>query len=240
MSGASENTVMEFPWGAAAFILILAILFGGLARLSNEPLRVELYGQFQQIAAPDIHAALKPIVSGGFFGTSRPAVREELNALPWVRSVDLEILWPNRLAVRLVEHQPVAAMASGGVLVEGGSVVPVDVPGELTLPLVKAEGARLPEVAGVLGEVREACAGCRIDGLVLRAGNQLRLDLRWEGQPIQVELGRPDWRVALARLTEQALPMLRNRLNAVEAIDMRHRHAFAVRWLESTEGELKS
>lgn len=225
----AQTEVARFPWGAAAIVVLLAVLIGGLVRQGAEPLRLELYGDFTRSGAPAIADALEQARQGGFFATSAAQVEAALDTLPWVAGADIEFLWPDRLALRLREHAPLANLAAGGVLSRQGTVLAV--PALPALPTVSATPGRLDEIAALLREVGGACAGCAVHGLTLRAGNQLALSLGWApAQRVDVELGRPDWAPALRRLTESALPALRPELSRVAAIDLRYRHAFAVRW----------
>ena len=228
-----ETTAAEFPWGAAAIIVVLAVLFGGLARLGAQPLRLELYGSLQHTDVAALSATLEPLLQEGFFAADAEAIAQAIEGQGWVRDMESERLWPNRLAVRVQEHVPLALVETGGVLMADGSVI--DSPFDAALPRVRSTPQRLKEIAGVMQLVAERCADCELQRLELREGNQLRLTLAWDGQAVDVELGRPDWAAALRRLTEHALPELRSQLPQVAVIDMRHRHAYAVRWRPSQQ-----
>lgn len=225
----------DFPWGAAAILLLLAVLLGGLARLGAQPLRIELYGDYGRTGAPAIAERLDALRAQGFFGLRHAEVQQALADLPWLEGVETEFLWPDRLALALRERQPLANLVDGGVLAADGRVLPVEpLP---SLPQVRAAAYRLGEIAALMQEISSHCAGCQIAALDLRAGNQLAVQLAWDGRPIAIELGRPDWAAALKRLTAQALPALRPELDKVAAIDLRHRHSFAVRWVEAPSTE---
>ncbi len=228
----------EFPWGGVSILLVLAVLLGGLARLGAQPLRLELYGDLQRTQNGAIAAQLRPVLEKGFFTASAREVLSELEALPWIAGAQAEFLWPDRLALWVQEHRPLAAIESGGVLTDAGTVIATTTTD--TLPVVRGKQHRAKDIAEVLQLVKEACAACVVRGLELRAGNQLSLQLAWSGHVMRVELGRPDWRNALERLTTHALPALQPRLAQVETIDLRYRHAFAVRWSEEVSMEQQS
>lgn len=233
MSVANEvlsDSVAEFPWGGVSILIVLAILFGGLARLGAQPLQLELYGDLQRSEAGAITAELRPALQAGFFAASSAEVRAQLAEVPWVEAAQTEFLWPDRLALHITEHTPLAAIEGGGVITKAGTIIDVPAPGGL--PIVRGTQHRTQDIAEVLRLVQEACADCAVRGLEIRGGQQLRLQLTWADHALRVELGRPDWRDAMARLTNHALPALREQLARVETIDMRYRHAYAVRWNE--------
>lgn len=225
----------DFPWGAVTIVLVLAVLFGALARLGAQPLRLEVYGEIEHADVAAMTETMAPLLRQGFFGLRERELEESLRNMPWVRKSDSELLWPNRLAVHLVEHRVVARMEAGGVLVDGGEVIDASVAGDL--PVVRSTPSRTADIASVLKLVQSACPGCQISRLELRPGDQLHLSLQWQENPVDVELGRPKWEPALRRLTEHALPELGGRLADVALIDLRHRHAYAVRWRNKTQQE---
>ncbi len=226
----------EFPWGGVSILVVLAILFGGLARLGAQPLRLELYGDLQRTEGGAIAAQLRPVLEKGFFAASSDQIHDELATLPWVADTQAEFLWPDRLALRVQEHQPIALIESGGVLTEDGTIIAATA--KDALPVVRGTQHRAKDIAEVLRLVKEACGDCALQGLEMRGGNQLQLQLSWAGHAVLVELGRPDWRDALERLTTYALPVLQPQLARVKAIDMRYRHAYAVRW--NKEGNMEN
>lgn len=229
-SAADARVPMDVPWGAMLMLVVLAVLFGGLARLGAQPLSLELYGALEYTRMADLDAAVQPALQEGFFSVESQAIQTAVGQLPWVATVRTERLWPDRLAMHVKEHTPVAQLADGGVLTAAGSKLDVPTPEDLALPVVRSHPSRLADMVVVLREMAAGCAGCRVERLILRPGNQLALHLNWDGQSVAVELGRPDWERALHRLTTHALPVLRPRLADVRSIDMRHRHAYAVQW----------
>ena len=62
-------------------------------------------------------ADLRLALAGGLQGTTLTAplgmVQGQLASHPWVRQVSIRRIWPNRLLVRLEEHQPMASWEDG-------------------------------------------------------------------------------------------------------------------------------
>nr|MBV6629244.1 FtsQ-type POTRA domain-containing protein [Oceanococcus sp. HetDA_MAG_MS8] len=226
----------EFPWGLAVLLMLLALLLLGLARLGAQPLQLELYGELERTPASQLHQALLPELQRGFFAARPEEVAAIAQSLPWVATTQQEYLWPNRLALAVEEHEPVANLRSGGVLLRDGSSIAQ--PAVAGLPMVAAAPQRRDRVAAALRYVRERCAPCEVQAMTLHPGQQLGLTLGWDTATIAVELGRPDWDQALERLVQLALPALQPELDRVAAIDLRHRHAFAVRWRDAEPEEV--
>ena len=92
-----------------------------------------------------ILTALAAGASTPILSVSPMRVKEQLEALPWVRSAVIERRLPGTLYIRLVERKPLALWQHGGkleLLDHDGSVIPVPRLDRFTkLPLVVGEGA---------------------------------------------------------------------------------------------------
>ena len=147
--------------------------------------------------------------------------REQLEALPWVRSAVIERRLPNKLYVRLVERKPLAIWQHGGkheLIDREGTVIPVkDLDRFAKLPTVVGDDA--PRHAAKLVDmlVREPDLATRV-GAAVWVGER-RWNLRIDGA-IDVLLPDTEMTAAwsqLARL-ERANGLLRRE---VQTVDMR-------------------
>lgn len=85
--------------------------------------------------------------------TDLPAMRERLNALPWVKDVSIARRWPDRLEVRVTERKPAALWQRQGAIrlidAEGVVLPAEDLSAFPNLPLLVGTGAK-DEAAGLL------------------------------------------------------------------------------------------
>jgi cell division protein FtsQ len=102
------NMVSAAVFAAAA----VGALVAGLLWLMRSPLfpirGVQLEGDLQRNSVPTIRANATPRLAGNFFSVDLQAGRAAFEAVPWVRRAVVRRVWPDRLAVRLEEHQAVA------------------------------------------------------------------------------------------------------------------------------------
>ena len=90
-------------------VALLAALLMWLARSPGLNLRaIQLDGDLQRNSVATIRANVMPRLRGNFFSMDLDKARDAFEAVPWVRQATLRRIWPNRLAVRLSEHQPAA------------------------------------------------------------------------------------------------------------------------------------
>lgn len=129
-------------------VALLAALLMWLARSPGLNLRaIQLDGDLQRNSVATIRANVMPRLRGNFFSMDLDQARDAFEAVPWVRQATLRRIWPNRLAVRLSEHQP-AALWQG----DDGNPRLVNAQGEVfEANLGDVEDEHLPEFSGPEG-----------------------------------------------------------------------------------------
>jgi len=95
------------------FVLVaLAVVAAGLLWLSRAPWLsfrvIQLEGDLQRNSVATIRANATPRLAGNFISIDLDKARAAFESVPWVRQATLRRIWPDRLAVRLDEHRPVA------------------------------------------------------------------------------------------------------------------------------------
>ena len=109
------------------------------------PLReVVVVTQPGQVTPAQIEYAARSAIHGNFFTVGLGDVRASFEKLPWVRRAEVRRRWPDKLELRLEEHQPVAYWNPLG----SDEVHLVNRQGEV---FVAASNARLPSYAGPQG-----------------------------------------------------------------------------------------
>ena len=75
--------------------------------------KVELVNQLENQKSKELQNITANALNGGFFSLNVDQLRADLLAkLPWVKSVSVRKVWPNKLLVKIVEHKPVARWLS--------------------------------------------------------------------------------------------------------------------------------
>ena len=100
-----------------ALVLVGAGLYQGGAVLSAQQVeRLTVLGDVRHIDAEAIQARLAPRVAEGFLAADLADLRQELESLPWVYSVNTRRRWPAEIQVTLVEQRPMAQWGELGYL----------------------------------------------------------------------------------------------------------------------------
>jgi cell division protein FtsQ len=179
------NSVSLAVFGLAAATLLAA----GVMWLMRAPWfavrAIEIHGDVQRNSLPTIRANAVPRLKGNFFSLDLQAAREAFESVPWVRRAVVRRVWPDRLAVRIEEHEPVARWSA-----EDGSERLVNRQGEVfEANLGDIEADALPLLGGPDGSAAQ----------VLQMFRQLQpLLARLDREPLALELsGRGSWSVQL-------------------------------------------
>lgn len=226
----------------ALYVLLgLALLGGALLWLSRAPWfairAIQLEGDLQRSSVSTIRANATPRLAGNFVSLDLAGARAAFEAVPWVRQAQVRRVWPDRLAVHLVEHQPAAFW-----LGEDGNERLVNAQGEVfEANLGDVEDPYLPTLSGPDGTSAQMLAlARRLGPLFGRTGmqlGQLKLSGRgsWraefdDGAVIDIGRGSEDELVARCERFLRTVRQVSSRYaGAIEQADLRHTQGYALR-----------
>jgi cell division protein FtsQ len=218
---------------AAAAVAILT--WGGIAWAVRQPAfairRVVVDGALVHVNPAHVAAVIREELHGTFFTMRLADARASLQRVPWVKSVALRRLWPDRLEVSLTEHEPLARWNDSGLVDTEGETFSADYDGEL------------PQFNGPEGSAAQVTASFRTLGASLATRGlaiaELQLSPRgaWRlktagNAPLVIELGRGAPEERLSRFIAyhaRTLGALARAGTRVEYVDLRYRNGFAMR-----------
>lgn len=224
---------LDYGVGAGVALLVAGLVGAGLASSAKLPVQMDLYGQLGQVKAQDIRETVAPYLGEGFFGLESAHIEQRLQQLPWVRDVQVQRLWPDRLAVHVDSHRAVAAWGEAGVLTADGQLIWPDQRPQLGL---RIDGP--PEQSAAVFADLDVVVPAMPEGWVLQhwavsqTGDR-RAQVRIDEQPLVLEFGREPVAEKFKLLADVVLPAIQARLPDVAAVDLRYRNGFAVRWTQA-------
>ena len=222
----------------ALFALALGLaLYGAGTLLVHSPsfalrsIRVE--GEVLQVTRGAIVDALQGRVSGTFFTVDVDAIRSMFQAIPWVRRAEVRRLWPDRLEVRIEEHQPLArwGQESDGQLVNShGEVFSGRVAREL--PVLAGPAGSEQEVTRRYALFRDLLAPVSLEPRTVTLSQRQSWQIRLSNG-LTVQLGRDSDRdplqARLARFVELYPATLGRHARRFDYVDLRYPNGFALR-----------
>ncbi len=212
-------------------ITLLGIIWvaNGVIGTGRWPVRtIQVDGEFQRVTPEQLRAAVAPTLHVGFFAVDLSRVREAAEALPWVQTAAVRKQWPDRIQVRVIEHQPVARWGAEALINSEGEVFSVDRPVSFPeLPLLVGPPNRVDAVLSGYRAVYDALART---GLTLREVS-LRPRGAWEFQldgPLTLRVGRDRMIERIKRLADIYAVILKTRSMPPAVIDLRYTNGVAV------------
>ncbi len=221
---------LDYGVGAGVALLIAGLIGFALAKVGSAPLQMALYGEFGELQPADVRAIAAPHLGGGVFALDTDALESRLLELPWAASVQVERLWPDRLAVHVRSHRALAAWEGAVLTREGQLIHPAKLP-ELELAIAGPQtqaAAVFADLQAVLPNLPESW---RLSRWSVSATGDRSAQLKIGVQSLELEFGREPVAEKFRLLADVVLPVLMPRLAEVAAVDLRYRNGFAVRWL---------
>ena len=235
--------------GALTALALLVFAVGAMQLLMRTPLlplrEIAVSGALGHTTRAEVEQATQGRVSGNFFAVDLAGVRAALEALPWVRRVQVRRVWPDRLEVRLEEHVPLARWGSADLVNQQGERF-----------AGRGADAELPQFSGPQGSEGEvtrryrrfieilAPLGAGLERLVLtpRYAWQLRL-----ADGLAIELGRDTPNDAVERRLQRFVAVYAQTLAKMQRkpapasvpsmhVDLRYPNGFALRVAELKGG----
>lgn len=230
------NAIANALFGVA-FLLVLYAGFIFVVHLPIFPLReVRVLDQPKHVQRTDIEAVVKKELKGTFFTIDLARARRGFEALPWVRKADVRRQWPDRLEVRIEEHEPLARWGTLALVNVQGEIF--EAPYQGKLPVFNGPAGTSKEMAIQYAYFRKSLESLGREPVQVNVSARRAWSLRMD-TGTTVELGRSDLESRLARFVqnyERAAQYLGRR---VDYVDLRYRNGFAVRVPELARAEAK-
>ena len=219
-------------------LLLLAAVLAGKTLIDRPVRQLIVEGTFQRVTAMQIEAALTPGLSQGFLSLDLMQLQQTVESLDWIDLAQARRVWPDKVVVRVAEHQAAARWGDNGLL---------NVRGQLFTDNARYTFPELPNLAGPSGSEQQvatfylavrgrlATAHLMLDSLSMDARGALSLVLS-SGQ--EVRLGRQDVNRRIDRFFEVVVPALAAQFERVDYMDLRYTNGFAVGWLEQPVTEI--
>ncbi|MEY8876508.1 MAG: cell division protein FtsQ/DivIB [Leptothrix sp. (in: b-proteobacteria)] len=222
----------------ALVLLALALLW--LGRRPWFDLRViRVEGEVTHNSADSLRVHALPQLHGNYFSINLREARAVFEAVPWVRRAQVSRVWPNQLAVQIVEHHPVALWEReelDDLLVDReGEVFEVNL-GELdtdSLPLLRGPQGSAPRVWAMWQRLAPEFTplGTTLQRLALSDGGSWRATLNAGDAVVEIGRGEADELLPRVRRFVHSVAEVRSHFEnrPIESADLRHSEGYALR-----------
>ncbi|WPL16058.1 Cell division protein FtsQ [Thiorhodovibrio winogradskyi] len=229
--GVTTETLLLRLFVALSLMISLAAILWLAAEWEPRilPIRViTVDGEMRSLSRQALQERVASHLTGGILSQDLGALRERVEALPWVKGASLRRVWPDRLILEVSEHEAVARWGEDGLVTREGVIFhPQDRRVPAGLPRLSGADERAVEVVDrlLLWQPRLADLGLLIDALECDRRGDWTLEL----------LGGPVLHFGTEQLERRLTRLLATfpRIEAVavpERIDLRYSNGLAVLW----------
>ncbi len=196
--------------------------------------QVAIIGEYNQVDLTSLESLLKQYMGAGFFMLNTEQIRQKVSNFPWVQSVKVTRIWPNKLTVKIIQKKVLGRWAKGGYVDEDGQLfVPSRKP--IYKPEVEFSGDRSQlikmvalynQIFGVFNQYGKKIAAEKLDSF----GNATIKTT--DGQ--RYILGSEHYAHTITNFFDNYGVIVKNgpKNKIIEDVDMRYDNGFAIRWTD--------
>lgn len=213
-------------------VLPIALAVYWIGSIGSRPIeQITINGEDpKHLSRQQLQQLIAPYAREGFFGMDVSALRQALQAIPWISDARVRRIWPDGLAIKLQEHQPQARWRSGELISNAGQRFRPP-PGSMPDGLPWLDGP-VGDEQRVLEQYRQFAEMLATSGLSIYA---LTVDQRgsWKlilDNQLELLLGRERTAQRLWRLVKVYNTMIKPKAETIQRIDLRYSNGFALSW----------
>jgi cell division protein FtsQ len=187
---------------------------------------VHIVTELKNVQPEMIKRIVVPHAKTSFFTIKMGALQQSLQALPWVKKVNIERVWPDTLKIAIIEQTAVVRWQDTAFLNKDGELFDPKQPHDIVLPQLRGDNARYQEVFEAFG---------RLTAQLSKVGLSIvELDLSprstWSAlldNGTWLYLGQDDIDVRLARFLK-VMPALHFETLDVQYVDLRYTNGWVL------------
>jgi len=217
--------------------LILLLFIWGMSAWLNNPnnlviQNVQVDGDFNYADRKKISAIIHPFINTNLHLLDVKALVAELEFEPWVRSVAITKVWPDKVWVEVVEQVPIAFWGDDRLLNSYGDIFDASLPekkGEIPVLFHPDNqgAAMIKKYINVQQWLQALPQNIGISEFIEDARGAWRLKLT---NGLVVEVGNADHKKRLRRFVVGYTRVLLTEASRLRKVDLRYSNGFAVSW----------
>ena len=218
-----------------ALLLMSRLVYLVLADPLQFPINtVKIVATYQHITRAELESVLSKHRSESFFSLCLSQLRSDLMTLPWVKTVQIERVWPDTIKVSLAERVPIAVwndalISMDGILFSPGKME--DMPA--SLPRLSGPDEQKKEVLQIYEKLSKLLTGYGLTA----ASFKLRESQAWElslTNGIMLRLGKRDLELRLQRFCRAYPVVFADKPDELSSVDLRYARGMAVQWKQQS------
>ncbi|MGH8474985.1 MAG: cell division protein FtsQ/DivIB [Methylococcales bacterium] len=224
-------------------IAFCLMLFAALLNFGLKPVQekffsvryVRVHGAFKYLEMSELERVLNPLLEQGLVELDVDRIRLRTANIAWIKSVQIQRIWPDTLVIRGDEHVPFARFGETQLLsTEGVVFEPPGIDGFADLPRIEGPPN---EAVALMEAFKELQISAQDAGMTLR---KLEVSARdsWSLQVsdgLSIELGRQAPIEPFKRFVATLSLLGGNPIRSMLRVDLRYSNGYAVEWKTGSE-----
>ena len=230
--------------GRGVLLLVVGLLLGWLFQQLADPRtlpihKIRVQGALVHVNEAMLRNSVVGKVQGGYFNIDVASLRKTVEQLPWVKTAAVRRLWPDTVVINVVEQQPLAIWAKGGLVnLEGDVFVPAMNDEFKDLPVFSAPDGMQHSVTELYRDLSAQLKPLDLHIVSLQLDERRAVQLQLHNG-IELMLGREERLVRLQRFVKVYNKALLHHAMRIRRVDLRYSNGMAVQW-DNSKTQVKS
>ncbi len=208
--------------------------------------KIELINQLHNQESKELTSIAAKALNGGFFSLNIEQFKSEfLTQLPWVKSVAIRKIWPDKLLLEIVEHKPVARWLSVDKNMPETITQLLSQQGHIFTPDLSSRQKKkfmyMALLTGTKNNAQQVLKNCvqfnqqlkLLNSGIKQCGMNKRRSWRiklFTDNNVAIKLGKKNITAHLERFIKAFSGPLKIYLKAVDIADLRYANGFSIKW----------
>ena len=230
--------------GRGMLLLMCGLLAGWLLQRLADPMtlpihKIRVQGALVHVNEDMLRQSVVDKVQGGYFNIDVVALRKTVEQLPWVETAAVRRVWPDAVAISVIEQQPLAVWVKGGLVNNHGELfIPKESSRPKHLPLFSATAGMEHSVTELYRDLSAQLAPLELRIVELQMDDRRAVQLQLHNG-IELVLGREERLARLQRFVKVYRETLARHAKRIRRVDLRYSNGMAVQW-DNTTTQVKS
>ena len=187
---------------------------------------VQINGRLQRVSEAQLQQVAQQTIRGNIFKVNIRSIKASYQALPWVKSATVKRLWPDTIAIEIVERQPVARWGSQGFVDEDG--VLFQAASDEHFPVFEGQAAAAVKMVGMYRQLQPVLVKAQLDIAKLNYSARSAWTVELHNGTV-LKLGRKEPQARAQRLASVWPTVLQPQAAQLAYVDLRYKDGFAVK-----------
>lgn len=221
-------------WSWVLLLVCVSLLALGVRKLREPqtlPIKqIQALGTFTHINEDMLRQVVAKTVRGGYFTVNVDEVQKAIKAIPWVAQDSVRRVWPDTLAISVIEQQTQAEWAKGGLVNQQGVLFfPAANTYPKGLPLFDGPSGTERNLTEIYQMAKSIIVPLQLQIQEIHMDSRRAISLKLDNG-IEVILGREETQTRLERFSRVYRKLLAQRANDIARVDLRYSNGLAIGW----------